>query len=234
MNFGKIGQGVGTFYGGIYGGLFGKQMGNKFGGGGDEDPYGGMPQGYPTYVGMEGPELDLAGQFNGPNAPMDKFAGESLRNGPSSGTQFALQQNTLGANSGRDQARRMASGMGKNAAAGLAMHGGLDSGAAERVGKYSTDVGMEAAQGADANASQNRAGLLLADENARTGNLAQAGNMLEGLNMNRYQMKAGDTARRQAELDRRNAYNMNYYNQQMGAWGAGKQADATAKSGKKS
>lgn len=238
--FNKIGTGIGAYAGsagGIYGGAVGGAMGQRFqnswfGGGDDGDPYGGMA-GYPSYVGMEPNQLSIAGQYNGPNAPLDKFAGESLRNGPSQGTQFALQQNRLGATAGRDQARALASGMGKDAAANLSMKGGLGAGASERIGKYSTNVGMEGAQGADANASASRAGLLIADENARVGNLAQAGNMVGGQNQMRYNMAAGDLQRQQGEFDRRNQFNMNNYNQQMAAWGAGKQANATAHSGKK-
>ncbi len=74
---------------------------------------------------------------------------------------------------------------------------------------------------------------MIADEAARTGNLAQAGNMVGQDRMQKYGMAAGDMARKQGEYDRRNQYNLSNYNTYMGAWGAGKQADATAKSGKK-
>lgn len=253
--FGDIGKGFGAIGGGLAGAVAGfpgmiigggrnsKLMGGignmtgRFAGiGGDDggDPYGGMPGGYPSYVGMEPNSLELSGQFSGPNDPLNKFAQESMRNEPARGTQFALQQNRLGVTEGRDQARRMASGMGKDASANLAMHGGLGAGAAERIGKYSTNIGMEAAQAADAQGSQNRAGLLLADEAARTGGLAQAAGLVQGANQMKYNMAAGDIARKQAELDRRNAYGMNLYNTNMQTWAAGKQADATAKSGKKS
>lgn len=238
---GSVTGGLAGIPGGIPGMIGGGYIGNKIGGltqrsifgspyeAGD---YSGMA-GYPSYVGMEPDQLAISGEFGGPNEPLNKFSSESMRNGPSSGTQFALQQNRLGANEGRDQARRFASGMAKDATANLAMKGGLGAGAQERIGKYATNVGMEGAQQADANAAGNRAGILIADENARTGNLAQASGLITADRTGRYNMKAGDLARQQGELDRRNAFNMNNYNQQMAAWGAGKQADATAKSGKK-
>lgn len=208
-----------------------------FGGGDDEggNPYAGMAQ-YPTYVGMDtnDPSFHLASQFGGQNAPLDKFSSESMRSGLAPSTQFALQQNTLGANAGRDQARKMAQGMGQDASAKLSMQGGLGAGAQERIGKYSTNVGMEGANQVDANAGANRGNLLIADEAARNGNLQSAA----GLNMNdrnaRYSMQAQDADRLQGELGRRNAFNMGGYQSQMAAWGAGKTADATAKSGKKS
>lgn len=224
---GMIGGGL---LGGRVGGGIGRLMG--FGGNGGGDPYGGMPGGYPSYVGMEPDSLMIGGDL-GANAPLDKFARESMRDGVSRATQFALKQNQLGANDARDQARKLASGMGKDAMANLSMKGGLGAGAAERVGKYSTNIGMDAAQAADANASATRGNLLVADEAARNGNLASASGLVNQRNLASYGMKAQDLARKQGEYDRRNLYNMNNYNQQMAGWAAGKQADATANSGKK-
>lgn len=224
----------GAVGGGLMGGRVGQGLQNAAGLGPSQPgpDYSGMSP-YPTYVGMEPDQMSLASQFSGANQPLDKFAGESLRNGPSQGTQFALQQNRLGANASRDQARGMAAGMGKDAQAQLAMRGGLGAGASERIGKYSTNVGMDAAQGADANAGANRSNLLIADEGARNGNLAQAAGLVGGQQAQRYGMASQDLARKQGEFDRRNQFNMGLYNTNMAAWGAGKQADATANSGKK-
>ncbi len=207
---------------------------NFFGDHNEEDgnPYGGMAP-YPTYVGMEPDQTQISGQFMGANAPLDKFASESMRTGPSAGTQFALNQNRIGANASRAQAVAMAQGGAKNAAADLSMRGGLGAGANERIQKQAGNAALDLSNAADANASGNRANLMIADEAARTGNLAQAGNMVGQDRMQKYGMAAGDMARKQGEFDRRNQYNMGNYNTYMGAWGAGKQADATAKSGKK-
>ncbi len=96
------------------------------------NPYGGMAP-YPTYVGMEPDQTQISGQFMGANAPLNKFAAESMRTGPSAGTQFALNQNRIGANASRGQAVAMAQGGAKNAAADLSMRGGLGAGANERI-----------------------------------------------------------------------------------------------------
>ena len=219
--------------GGLLGNKLGGMLGSIFDGGSDSggDYYSGMSQ-YPNYVGMEG-DQSLSGQFMGGNAPMDKFTQEAMRNGPSQGTKFALQQNALGANRGREQARKMAGGMAADAEANLSMKGGLGSGASERIQKQAGNAALDFSNAADASAGANRANLLIADEGARMGNLGQAGNMVQGQRAFQYGMKSDDMKRKQAELDRQNAFNMNNYNTQMQAWGAGKQAQATANSGKK-
>jgi hypothetical protein len=208
-------------------------FGNMFGDTGDPDPYGGMPNGgaYPTYIGMDPNSLSAAPGGN--NMAMDKFTQESMRNGVSPGTQFALQENTLAANRGRDDARKMAGGMAKDATASLAMHNGLGGGQGERINKYAMNVGMDNAQKADAAAAGNRANLLVADESQRSGDLKSAAGMGQQQEMNNYNMKAGDLDRMQKELALRNQYQMGGYQAQMGAWAAGKQANATQSSGKK-
>lgn len=198
----------------------------------DPDPYGGMAQ-YPTYVGMDPSQLNISQRFMGPNDPMNKFAQESMRNGLSAGTQFALKQNQIGANNARDQASRMAQGGAADARAQLSMKGGLGAGANAMIGKGATNSALSLANAADANASGNRSNMLIADEAARTGNLQAASGMIQGQQKMGYDMQAGDLARQQAELDRQNAFKMGGYQSQMAAWGAGKQANATAHSGGK-
>ena len=230
---GKIGGGaIGGIWGGLAGGAGGGMFDNAIGGGrGGGDPYSGAVP-YPTYIGMEPGSLAINNNFR--NAPMQKFQTEAMRSGPSSGTMFALKQNALGANRGRDQARRAAGGMAENAEAALSMKGGLGAGAKERIQQYATDVGMEGMNAADANASGSRANLLVADEAARVGQLGQASNMQAGQNAFDYNLQAQNLGRQQGEYDRRNMFNMNNYNERMRAWAAGKQAQATADSGKKS
>lgn len=238
--FDNIGRGIGGALGTVSGPIgtaagmmFGGWAGNALSGGGGSggDPYAGMIP-YPTYIGMDPAGLSINNNFR--NAPMQKFQQEAMRTGPSAGTQFALGENARGATRGRDQARRMGQGFGLNAEAALSMKGGLGAGAKERIQQYSTDVGMDAAQAADANASQSRANLLIADEAQRTGQLGQAAGMQAGENQFDYNLMAGNLGRQQGEYDRRNMFNMNNYNERMRAWASGKQAQATADSGKKS
>lgn len=231
---GKIGGGaIGGVWGGIAGGLLGNKadgmLGN--GGGGGGDPYSGMVP-YPTYIGMDPAGLKINNNFKNPF--MQKFGMEAMREGPGKGTQFALKQNMMGATRGRDQAMRGAQGLADNATAQLSMKGGLGAGARERIQQYATDVGMEGMNAADANASNSRANLLIADEAQRIGQLGQASGMQAGQNQFDYNLEAGNLGRQQGEYDRRNMFNMNNYNERMRAWAAGKQAQATADSGKKS
>lgn len=181
--------------------------------------YGGM-SGYPTYIGME------PSQFMSINPAMAKYTSEAMRTGPSSGTRFALAQNAKLTTEGRDSARRMAGGMAKNAEANLAMHGGMGAGAKERIQKNATNSALDFENAADAAGGKNRIQLMASDEANRVSGLGNAANMNEQANLNRYNMKAADA-------DKRNAFNMNFYNQQMGAWAANQQANATANSGKK-
>jgi hypothetical protein len=58
--------------------------------------------------------------------------------------------------------------------------------------------------------------------------------MQAGQNAFDYNLQAQNLGRQQGEYDRRNMFNMNNYNERMRAWAAGKQAQATADSGKKS
>jgi hypothetical protein len=136
-------------------------------------------------------------------------------------------------NQAREQARKMAGGQAANAEAALSMKGGMGEGARERIQKNAGNAALDFSNAADANAGANRTNLFIADEGARTNQLATASGMKQAKTMQDYKLKADDMARWQGEVDRRNAWNQNNYNQQMTAWGAGKQAQATADSGKK-
>lgn len=241
-SFGGIGGGilgglagnVAGLPGMIGGGLLGARVGNMLlpGQGGSGD-YGGMPGGYPTYVGMEPNSTQIASQFSGPNPAMNKFVGDSMRTGPSAATQWGLQQNTADANAGREMARKSADGLAANAESNLSMKGGLGAGAAERIQKNANNAALDFSNQSDNAAAGRRTNLLQGDEAARTGNLGMASNMIQGANEQGYNMKAGDVGRMQGELARRNAYNLGLYNTNMSTWASGKQADATANSGKK-
>jgi len=200
-----------------------------------KSPYsgaGGPPSAYPSYIGMEPNQFEISSQFMG-NVPLNKFSKESLRNGPSDMTRMALQQGAVGVNQARDQARRAASGLASQAQSNLSMKGGLGGGAAERIQKQAGDTAAGAMNAAEMAGMGNRANLYMADEAARNTNLGNAAGLVGQNNQAQYNMRAGDLTRKQGEYDRKNLFNMNLYNKQMEAWGAGKQADATANSGGK-
>ena len=201
------------------------------GGQGGENPYSGMPQGYPTYLGME------AGQLNTPiewdRRAEGKVNEEALRTGLSKNNQLALDQNAIGVTNAKSNARGMASGLEAQARSNLAMKGGIDSGAAERIAKNSQGNALDLTQQVEAGGMQNAAGIRMKDEDQRLSGLNNAA----GMNMNSanslFGMRNQNMQNIIGENTRRNAFNMNNYNQQMAAWGAGKQADAQANSGKK-
>jgi hypothetical protein len=161
------------------------------------------------------------------NPQLDKFAGESMRNGPSEGTKFALQQNTLATNNAVDQARKMGQGIGKQAEAGLAMKGGLGAGAAERIQKQAGNAALDFSSQAQGIGMGNRANMLISDEAARNQNLGSAANMVGQNNANLYGRLA------QAN-QMQNQYNLGKYGIDAGMWGANKQADASAYAAKNS
>lgn len=222
-----VGTGLGFMAGlpaGIFGGIGGAYVGNQVGNIISPDKaaaadYSGMTP-YPTYVGMS-PDATQVGM----SPAMAKYASEAMRTGPTQGTELALKQNQENANLDRAQAMKGASGLAANAESNLAMKGGMGAGARERIGKYASDVGMSGMNSVDQNAGQNRTNLLVNDEASRLANLNTAGMEGTGLAQQNLQNK-------QAEFNRRNAYNLNLYDNQMAAWGAGKTADAVQNSGK--
>lgn len=237
--FGKVAGGLagmpggfpGMVAGGMAGGWAGGQvrnlMGYGNGGGGD---YSGMASS-PTYLGME--RNDLQVPINYDRRPLQSFTEESLRTGPSKATNYALDLSRQAVDQAKSQARGQAAGMAQNAQAQLAMKGGLTGGAAERIQKMANNNALDLSQQAEAAGSQNRTNLLMGDEQNRLAGLDRA----SGLNLNASQglfdMQNKNLQNIIGEQTRRNLYNMNNYNQQMQAWGAGKQADAVANSGKK-
>jgi hypothetical protein len=234
-NFGKkAGQWGGAYFGGLYGMGAGGKMGASLdggGGGGGSDPYSGMPQGYPTYLGMEGNQLNTPIEWD--RRAEGKLNQEALRTGLSKNSQLALDMNAKGVTNAKSNARGMATGLENQARSNLAMKGGLDSGAAERIAKQSMGNALDLTQQAEAGGNQNAMGIRMQDEDRRMAGLESA----QGMNANNAQglfgMRNQNMQNLIGENTRRNAFNMNSYNQQMAAWGAGKQADATANSGKK-
>lgn len=211
------------------------------------DPYGGMPGGYPDYIGMEQGALQLApqaqqmyGKVQLNTAPMDRFTMEAMREGPSRGSRLAMAGQRKDALTARDQARATAAGEAAGARTNLAMKGGLSAGAAERINTGAMNKALDMTQGANAAAAQNNRMIAMEDEKNRMGALAQAPSMQlskagfeQGQARDVFGAMEGDVNRLQMENTKRNAFNLGRYKEQMGAWAGGKQAEATQKSGKK-
>lgn len=202
---------------------------------------------YPEYIGMEPDALRLApdarkmfGKVRLNTAPMDQFTMEAMREGPSRGARIAMEGSRKDALAARDSARRLAAGEAAGARTNLAMKGGLSAGSAERIGKAANERAIEAGQMASSNASNNRRMITMEDEKNRLGMLGMApGMQLQKAGFEQGQQKdifgamEGDVNRNQLENTKRNAFNLGRYKEQMAAWAGGKQADATAASGKK-
>lgn len=199
--------------------------------GGEEDPYAGMPGGSAPYLGMEMDQLNTPIEWD--RRAEGKLNDEALRTGLSKNNQLALDLNAKGVTQAKSNVRGQAAGLEAQARTNLAMKGGMDSGAAERIAKNSQTNALDLTQQAEAGGNANAAGIRMKDEDQRLAGLDNAA----GMNMNAAQamfgMKNANLKNVVGETDRRNAYNMNNYNQQMAAWGAGKQAQATEKSGGK-
>jgi hypothetical protein len=228
------GKTIGTIFGGgaglvagipgmIGGGMLGGNMGDLVwpgSGGVNSGDYSGMP-GYPTFVGMQPDQLALAGKI----PTMNAYNQEALKQGPSAWAQIANKQATDQAIMGKEQARKSAQGMAADAESNLAMKGGLGAGAQQTIQKQAMDQGMNMAQQAQDTGARNLASIAMDDARQHTAMLGNAANMNAGV-------MEGDLSRQQAENTKMNAFNLGRYQSQMAAWGAGKQADATANSGK--
>lgn len=246
--FGKISGGLsgisgglpgvlgGSFLGGKVGSLAGNsQIGKRLGIGQKEmiNTVGAAPGGYPTYIGMD-PESTQVGANNSLNrAPLNQFENEAMRTGPSKGAQIAMEGQAQSALQSKEDLAKQAAGQAANGKADLAMHGGLTGGAAAMLDKQTANNAIDAGQGVERQAMTNKMNIGMQDEGQRVGMLSQAPGMEQNAAQYGYNSAAGDAQRMSDELAKRNAFGLGAYNTQMQTWGAGKQADATANSGKK-
>lgn len=237
--FDGIGKKAGNVLGGYFGGLYGLAAGNKYGtefdekygGEGGGDPYGGMPGGYPSYIGMSNEDTQVPVEWD--MRAQDRFNTDALRSGPSASTRNALDMNASAVDQSKSNARGMATGLANDARSQLAMKGGIDSGASERIAKSGISNALDLTQQAEAGANTNRGNILMQDEAQRQSGLQAAAGMNANSAKGIFDMRNANKKNLMGSLDSRNAYNMNLYNQNMAAWGAGKQATATENSGKK-
>lgn len=186
---------------------------------------------------------ELQSRLNGINlntAGLDKFRGEAMRNGPSTWANLAQAQNQAQSGISKDKAVTEARSGDRTAEADLASKGGLSSGAEERIARGGAKnllaVGQDNARQTNLNSMQ----IGINDEQNRISQLGQLPAMENTAFQDSMQKEnSWDTARMadinaaSGENQRRNSYNQNVYNQQMQAWAASKQANATENAGKK-
>ena len=210
-------------------------------------PYYGMPSS-PGYTTVFDPDtMSMADQIqsrlNGINLNtqgLDAFRQQALRKGPSTWANLMNQKQYAEEGDQREQAKNEAASSQAQAEADLAMHGGLSSGARERLATSGARNLLSMSQDVGRQGSLNRMQIGINDEQNR---ISQLG-MLPGMEVQALQpdlqkeqmweqAKQTDLQRVQAENDRRNQWNQNLYNQQMQSWAANRQAQATENAGKK-
>lgn len=167
------------------------------------------------------------------SAGYDAFKQMAMRRGQSDWASLANTQQDMQA---QDQTNKAVQSGNANTAAAegqLAMQGGLSSGARERAAESGALATTGAEQGINRTAGQNKLQISMNDEQNRMSELGQ----LPGMESQRASQWEGvnqaDTSNQIGENQALNAFNQNAYNQQMQAWAASKQAQATANSGKK-
>lgn len=134
--------------------------------------------------------------------------------GPEAYIQAALAQQSAEENALGDKASSQAAGANTNALSQLASRGGLRGGSAQRLAMMSQRNVGQALQDVNMQGMQNR---------------AQIGLQGEGMKRDTEKYNLGTKL---GAMNSQNEYNANKYNQQMQAWAANKQAQATLAAGK--
>lgn len=225
---------------GIPSALTGVSTKNKF-------SVGQSPYEYPEFQGGYTParSLLLNAQDQFKDVSLDKRAAnklreEGLRTGESPWANLMNQKQDLADLQGKSSARELAQSQAQDAISRLAMKSGVGSGAKTYLQRQGMQQGLEAAQNVGAQTARNRLDIGIQDEQNRGRTLAS----LPGMEAQQQQAEmlkpAALLAARQYDIGQetmsenaKNAFNLEKYKAQMGAWGAGKTAEATANGGKK-
>lgn len=172
-------------------------------------------------------------------AGLQKYRGEALREGPSRWAGLAGQQQALEERLAMDRIAQESAGQTATARANLAMRGGLTSGARERIARGGSRDFLNMSQNLKAEGMRNRAQIGISDEMNRISQLgALPGMEAQALRPELEKTQLWGQGRRLdlgnaiRENEMRNRFNADVYGQQMQAWAAGRQAEATENSGK--
>jgi len=210
------------------------------------DYYGGMPN-RPGYIpgwnpGLQfAPELDARlGKINLNTTGLDKFRGEATRSGPSFWASLMTNKSLAEEAQAKDRAVSQSRAGVRTAEADLASKGGLSSGARERIARSGARDLLAVGQDVARQGNLNRMQIGVNDEQNRIQQLS----MLPGMESSAYndalKKESMWDAARKSDIDaavqenaRRQQYNNMVYQEQMRAWAANRQAQATENSGKK-
>lgn len=193
------------------------------------DPYYGMPA-FPTYTpGYDGAKMSVQDIQPDPRA-LQAFRQQALRTGPSAWADLAASKSYAEQAAAKDALARQAAGNLATAQSGLAMRGGLRSGAAERLQTAAGRDLLNESQKLGQQGSLNRMQIGINDEQNR---ISQLG-MLPDMELSDARFRLGtrqyDLNNSIEEVNRQNKFKLKEYDNESGIWAAGKQADATANS----
>jgi hypothetical protein len=173
----------------------------------------------------------LEGKYD--KGALNMYKQQAMRKGPSSWAKLALVEQGGKEASAREKAAAQSNAQTAQAQDELAAKGGLSSGARERAVTEGAKNYLAMSQDLAKQGAENALQIGMNDEQNRIQQLSA----LPGMEMQQagmYEQARGkDVANTLAENDRRNQYNKDMYSQQMSAWAANRQAQATENSGKK-
>jgi hypothetical protein len=181
---------------------------------------------------LPGVQSQLAGINVDPRG-MDQFREEALRSGPSAWANLSRSRQAGMARDARASAAAEVAGAGATARSTLAMRGGLDSGARERIARGGAKDRLMSSQLIGHDAAANDAQIGINDEQNR---IQQLG-MLPGMEntalqpafqkLNLWgQAKQNDVKNQMTDNLGKNAFDLGQYEADMNAWGAGQTAKA--------
>lgn len=182
---------------------------------------------------------DMLSKINPNTQGIDKYRSEALRTGPSAWAQLATKGQRGEQQTALDAAAHTSASQTAGAQADLAQHGGLTSGAAERVAAGGARNYLDMSQQIGQAGNANRLQIGINDEQNRISQLGALPGMENEALQPAFQKAQLQGQANQFDItnagknaETQNAFDMNAYTEQMKAWAANKQADATSASGK--
>jgi hypothetical protein len=183
-----------------------------------------FPGAPPTYTGAYNP--NTMGVDSDPTA-LNMFRTQAERTGPSAYANLAnTQQDTL-SQQARSSAANQNQGNQATAESALAMRGGIDSGARERIATQGNKNLLDMNQKINQTSANNKMQIGMNDEQNRISQLSQ----VPGMQNTQNQAAEFNIGNAINEGNAANAYKYGIYNTQMKGYAAGQQANATANSG---
>lgn len=172
-------------------------------------------------------------QYRGNQGALNVLNQKATTQGNSPWMNMQLQKQGMEQQQAMGKMGAQANAANAQARAGLAMKGGLSGGAAERLARGGSQDLNASRQNVMSQGANQRLQLGIQDESNKNQLLGQAVGANQAQNAQNIGIGQFNTQNTLAENNANNAFQMNKYQEQMKAFGAGKTANATANSGKK-